>query len=88
MFGTTIPCNYSLGGYVPPEKIGAFVALLETHRTDLILAWSDSKDPAGIDDMLAADYTKILEPALLARRNGHGFLEAAEVYSGFMGAMN
>jgi hypothetical protein len=38
--------------------------------------------------MLAADYTKILEPALLARRNGYGFLEAAEVYSGFMGAMN
>lgn len=88
MFGTTIPCNYSLGGYVPPEKIEAFVALLEKHRSDLILAWSDSKDPAGIDDMLAADYTKILEPALLARRNGHGFLEAAEVYSGFMGAMN
>lgn len=88
VFGTTIPCNYSLGGYVPPEKIEAFIALLETHRTDLILAWSDSKDPAEIDDTLAADYTKILEPALLARRNGHGFLEAAEVYSGFMGAMN
>lgn len=88
VFGTTIPCNYSLGGYVPPEKIEAFIALLERHRTDLILAWSDRKDPADIDDMLAADYTKILEPALLARRDGHGFLEAAEVYSGFMGAMN
>lgn len=87
-FYSTIPCNYSLGGYVPPEKVDAFIALLEKHRNDLILAWSDSKDPAGIDDMLAADYTKIFEPALLARRNGHGFLEAAEVYSGFMGAMN
>ncbi len=87
-FCATIPCNYSLGGYVPPEKIEAFIALLERHRTDLILAWSDRKDPAEIDDMLAADYTKILEPALLARRNGHGFLEAAEVYSGFLGAMN
>jgi hypothetical protein len=87
-FSTTIPCNYSLGGYVPPEKVEAFIALLDKHRNDLILAWSDRKDPAEIDDMLAADYTKILEPALLARRNGYGFLEAAEVYSGFMGAMN
>lgn len=88
VFGTTIPCNYSLGGYVPPEKVDAFIGLLERHRTDLILAWSDRKDPTEIDEALAADYTKILEPALLARRHGYGFLEAAEVYSGFLGAMN
>jgi hypothetical protein len=34
------------------------------------------------------DYQKILEPVVFAERNGYGFIEAAEIYSGFMGVMN
>lgn len=37
---------------------------------------------------ISADYKKILEPVVLAERNGYGFIEAAEIYSGFMGVMN
>lgn len=88
-FSDTIMENYSLGGYVPPEKIGEFKSLLLRHRRDLILAWDDSKDASDADvEEQAADFIKILEPVTLAERHGYGFIEAAEVYSGFMGVMN
>jgi hypothetical protein len=37
---------------------------------------------------MSADFTKILEPVLWAEQKGYGFIEASEVYSGFMGVMN
>jgi hypothetical protein len=75
---TTIHFNYSLGGYVPPEKTGLLVELLQKHRRALIFAWDE--DP-GDDDIeaFASDYQMILEPALLAVRKGYGFVEASEI---------
>ena len=37
---------------------------------------------------VSADNKKILEPVVLAERKGYGFIEAAEIYSGFMGVTN
>lgn len=88
-FSTTIEENYSLGGYVSPAKVPALRALLARHERDLILAWSDDKKISDAElPELAADFKKILEPVVLAERRGFGFIEAAEVYSGFMGVMN
>lgn len=84
---TTIVENYSLGGYVPPEKICAFRERLQKHRRELILAWDGDGTDEDVERM-SADFNKILEPVLLAEQQGYGFIEAAEVYSGFMGAMN
>lgn len=75
---TTIHFNYSLGGYVPPEKTGLLVELLQKHRRALIFAWDEDSGDADIE-ALASDHQMILEPALLAVRNGHGFLEASEI---------
>lgn len=75
---TTIHFNYSLGGYVPPEKTGLLVELLQKHRRALIFAWDE--DPGGDDiEAFASDYQMILEPALLAVRKGYGFVEASEI---------
>jgi hypothetical protein len=91
-FGTTIVYNYSLGGYVRPENVPALRALLQKHERELILAWMEPAQVAamGPDEIseISADYQKILEPVVLAERNGYGFIEAAEIYSGFMGVMN
>lgn len=88
-FSTTIQDNYSLGGYVRPENIGALKDLLIKHRRDLILAWYDRKDVPEQDlHWYDADFQKVVEPVFLAHREGYGFIEAAEIYSGFMGAMN
>jgi hypothetical protein len=88
-FSTTIFQNYSLGGYVRPANVAVLKALLEKHRRELILAWIEPEQAADADlDELSADYRKILEPVTLAERQGHGFIEAAEIYSGFMGVMN
>ena len=84
----TIVENYCLGGYVPPEKMKAFVELLAKHRRDLILAWQQRPYDAARFDEMAADFNKILEPATYALRHGYGFIEAAEVYSGILGWMN
>jgi hypothetical protein len=85
----SIPSNYAIGGYVAPEHVPALEALLLKHRRDLILAWQEDKSAgdAMVDEM-SGDFTKILEPVVWARRQGFGFIEAAEVYSGFMGVMN
>lgn len=88
-FAGTIVENYSLGGYVRPENVAALAALLQRHERDLILAWSESAEVTDEEvDEMAADYRKIIEPVTLAQRKGYGFLEAAEVYSGFLGVMN
>lgn len=88
-FSTTIRDNYSLGGYVRPQNVSTLKALLMKHRRELILAWSESKavDEREVEAM-SADFTKILEPVLWAEQKGYGFIEASEVYSGFMGVMN
>ena len=82
--------NYCLGGYVPPHKMQAFVDLLTRHRRELILAWHEGLEDTGDIDRLAgmADFIKILEPATYALRQGYGFIEAAEIYSGILGWMN
>lgn len=86
---TSIPENYSLGGYVRPENIAAFEALLRQHRRELILAWQDDKNAADAElEEMCADFDKILEPVIWARANGWGFIEGAEIYSGFMGITN
>lgn len=88
-FHRTITSNFTLGGYVPPERIPELKALLLRHRRELILAWNKAKDVSDTEvEAMSADFQKILEPVVLAERNGYGFIEAAEVYSGFMGAMN
>ncbi|MFM9862493.1 MAG: hypothetical protein ACKVRO_02700 [Micropepsaceae bacterium] len=84
---TTIPDNFSLGGYVPPQKMQAFVDLVTEHRREMILAFHKGPPPADIDEM-AYDHTKILEPATYALRNGYGYLEAAEIYSAPLGWAN
>lgn len=80
---TTIHDNFSLGGYVAPENVAAFVELLETHKRELSRAWGDH-----YGDALSPDYIKIIEPARYALKRGFAYLEAAEVYSGPLGMMN
>lgn len=87
---TTITENFCLGGYVPPQKMQAFVDLLTKHRRELVLAWRERRrEPTESElDEVASDFKKILEPATYAARNGFGFIEASEVYSGILGWMN
>jgi hypothetical protein len=88
-FSTTIYENWCLGGYVPPNKVSQLDALLKQHRKDLILAWSDEKSLSEEEvQAWSTDYIKIVEPVTLALENGYGFIEATEVYSGFLGITN
>lgn len=87
VLNTTIVENFCLGGYIPPQKMQAFVDLLVKHRRAMILAFEKGPAPADIDAM-ASDHTKILEPAAYALRNGYGYLEAAEIYSAPLGWAN
>lgn len=81
---TTIHDNFSLGGYVPPEKVAAFVDVLEKHKHELSRAYYPDEAP----DFISIDYSKIIEPARYALKHGYGYLEAAEVYSAPLGVMN
>ena len=87
---STIVENYCLGGYVPPQKMEAFVDLLTKHRRELILAGHQGKEGTADLDQLPgmADFIKIFEPAVYALRHGYGFIEAAEIYSVILGPMN
>ncbi len=89
---TSIVEDYSVGGYVPPEKMGAFIKLLDKYRNDLIFVWEEKKrEEAVYVDMplkLKAPFLKIYEPAVYAERNGYGFIEASEIYSATNGALN
>ena len=79
----TIYDNFSLGGYVAPANVPAFVELLDKHKYELSQAWGDDCDGA-----LSSDYIKIIEPARYALKHGFGYIEAAEVYSAPLGIMN
>lgn len=86
---TTIVENFILGGYVPAQKMKAFVDLLTKHERAMVLAFH--KGPAPTPEQmkfLTEDYIKILEPATYALKNGYGYLEAAEIYSGPLGWAN
>jgi len=86
---TTIVENFCLGGYVPPQKMKAFVDLLIQHERAMVLAFH--KGPAPTAEQMkfyAEDYIKILEPATYALEKGLGYLEAAEIYSGPLGWAN
>jgi hypothetical protein len=39
-------------------------------------------------ERVATDYKKTLESVVFAERKGCGFIEAAEIYSGFLGVLN
>ncbi len=83
-FEPTITQNYTLGGYVRPANVTAFRTWWEAHREPLLA-------PFAVDDEQdygAVCYQKILEAVREAERRKFGFVEAAEVYSGFMGIMN
>jgi len=86
---TTIIMNHSLGGYVRPENVPALRALLEKHERDLIYAFVEPQDMQRVDpERVSTDYKKILESVVFAERKGYGFIEAAEIYSGFLGVLN
>lgn len=88
-FRTTIIMNHSLGGYVRPENVSTLRALLEKHQRELIYAFVEPHEMVRADpERLATDYTKILESVTFAERKGYGFIEAAEIYSGFLGVLN
>jgi hypothetical protein len=82
---STITQNYSLGGYVPAGKVASLRALMEAKR-DAFVDWAIS-DGWEAGEMLC--YLRGIDEALFdAGRRGLGFVEAAEVYSGFSGIMN
>lgn len=83
-FEPTITQNYTVGGYVRPANVPAFRAWWAAHRDALVGPFAADGD----GELGAAAYHKILEAVRDAERRGMGFLEAAEVYSGFMGVMN
>ncbi len=84
-FETSIISNYSLGGYVPPNRVPDFRVWMEKNTEKMIAACvKEDWDEAAS----RADFLKVMEPLRDAERRGMGFLEAAEVYSGFMGVMN
>ncbi len=88
----TIIDNYSLGGFVPAEKVSLLVDVLEKNREDLIFAYEELSTREKFKDNIPLDlsehYWKIYEPAVYALRNGYGFIEATEIYSAFEGKMN
>jgi hypothetical protein len=80
----TITSNYTIGGFVPAEKVQSLTKYLETHRDRILM-------PAAQED--SAEYSalclkKILEALQDASCRGAGFAEASEVYSAPMGVMN
>lgn len=88
-FRTTITMNHSLGGYVRPENVSTLRALLEKHERELIYAFVEPHEMARVDpERVTTDYKKILESVVFAERKGYGFIEAAEIYSGFLGVLN
>ena len=83
-FEPTITQNYTLGGYVRPANVPAFRRYWEAHRAELLAPLTDE----GEADYGAVCYQKIHEALLDAERRKFGFVEATEVYSGFLGVMN
>jgi hypothetical protein len=83
-FEPAITQNYAVGGYVRPANVPAFRRYWEAHRPDLVAPYEAEGHAADG----AVNWTKIREALLDAERRGFAFLEATEVYSGFMGVMN
>lgn len=80
--------NFTLGGYIPPENVPLLVHMLKGNRDQLIRAWIDGESNAFLLQMGETEYQKTIEPATYAAENGFGYLEAAEIYSGFLGIAN
>ncbi len=87
-FRDTIYDNFSLGGYVRPEKVPKLVQLLEANKDKLVRAWANDPPTAFDLENGPTDYLKNVEPAMYAASKGWGYLEAAEIYSGFLGWSN
>jgi hypothetical protein len=87
-FKDTIYDNFSLGGYVPPQKVPVLIELLEKNRDKLMRAWVTDETNFWQMESGTTDYLKTLEPAMYAASKGWGYLEAAEIYSGSMGWTN
>jgi hypothetical protein len=86
-FDPTITQNYTVGGYVQPKNVPAFREWMEKNTEKMIAACVDEDwDEADADARL--DFQKVMEALRDAERRKMGFLEAAEVYSGFAGIMN
>ncbi len=90
-FSDSIIDNFSLGGYVRPERIDELIQILDTHRDAMILAFDEDPKRAIAPhhlEMMSSDWRKIRETAAYAKRKGWGYIEGAEIYSGIMGMMN
>ena len=83
-FAPTITQNYTLGGAVRAANVGNLRAWWQAHREQLLAPYIADGDA----DLGALAYLKSLEAMQDAERRGVAFLEAAEIYSGFMGIMN
>jgi len=83
-FEPTITHNYMLGGYVNAANLPAFHQFWLEHETALIAPWIAEKDGARGRH----GYTMIREALALSEARGCGFLEATEIYSGFLGLLN
>lgn len=80
--------NFSLGAYVRPENMQRLIGLLEKHEHQLVRAWvTDPSNTFQMEDGMTS-HLKNLEPAMLAASKGWGYIEAAEIYSGFLGMTN
>lgn len=79
----------SLGGYVEPKAVGALVALLEKHKDEILHLYA--KDGVATESQkneMLLDWRKAMEPAHYALKHGFGFMEASDIYSGFLGDLN
>lgn len=83
-FQATITQNYALGGYVRPANVPAFRQWWEAHQAELVAPFAAEND----GDTGAVCWLKVREALLDAERRKFAFVEATEVYSGFMGVMN
>jgi hypothetical protein len=83
-FEPTITQNYTIGGYVRPANVPAFRLYWEAHRDKLLAPFVADGEPETGE----LNWLKILEALRDAEHRQLAFLEATEVYSGFMGIMN
>ena len=83
-FAPTITQNYTLGGAARAANVGNLRAWWQAHREQLVAPFAADGDAA----LGQSAHQKSLEAMRDAERKGVAFLEAAEIYSGFMGIMN
>ena len=80
----TITSNYTVGGFVPADKVASLKQCIQDNR-EKILAPAAAEDWG---DYAAVCLDKILETLHDAERRKMAFIEASEVYSAPMGIMN